>query len=97
MSSLHAYVSELFYVIHGGKPCDSCDILDVADRRDVLAMRLLNEFRNDSNHILYELVPKTSVRSNRIILPHVRTTRRMNSFFFACSVTHNDQLASVHV
>ena len=72
-----------------------CDILDVSDRRYVLAMRLFNEARNDREPILHNLVPETSDRSNRIILPYIRTTRRINSFFFAFSVIHNDQLASV--
>ena len=83
-----------FYIVHGENSCNLCNMLDVTKRRQELAMRLFNEARMDCHHVLHDIVPETSARSNRIILPYVRTTRRLNAFFFSCSVSHNDQHAS---
>ena len=81
-----------FYMIHGNTSCTQCDILNIIERRRRLAMKLFNSAQSDEQHVLHYLVPSISDRSQRIILPHARTSRRVNSFFFSCSLAYNDQL-----
>ena len=83
-----------FHIIHGHdvKTCASCNMLNVQERREMLAMRLFMKVKNDRNNVLHKLIPMTSDRSDRLILPHVRTTRRMNGFFVSCSLMYNDRL-----
>lgn len=82
-----------YKIIHGTlKNCQYCNMTDVIQRRHMLAMSLFVKVLNDHNHLLYPLIPKVSERSNRIILPHVKTIRKVNAFFFFCSMMYNDSL-----
>ena len=81
-----------FYIIHGNNNCNQCDILNIIERRRILAMKLFSNARTDEQHVLHSLIPSTSDRSKRIILPYAQTSRRVNSFFFSCSLTYNDKL-----
>ena len=41
-------------------------------KRILLSLRLFENIKNDDNHVLHALLPQTSERSGRLILPHVR-------------------------
>ena len=58
----------------------------------MLAMRLFKFIKDDRQHILHELLPQMSERSDRFILPHVRTSRRIDGFFFSCAKMYNESL-----
>ena len=77
-----------FYIIHGRKSkyCKDCNMFNVTERRQLLSVRLFDVIKNDKLHILHDLVPKASVRSQRLILPHVQHSRRINDFFFFCAL-----------
>ena len=83
-----------FRIIHGFevKSCNSCDILNVQRRRRFLAMKLFQEALFSPTHVLHQLLPKFSHRSNRLILPFSRTKRKTDSFVFCCSKLYNDNL-----
>ena len=66
-----------FYIIHGNAFCNQCNILNILERRKTLAMRLFKNARNDEDHILHHLVPPTSERSNRLILPNAMQEHRV--------------------
>ena len=72
-----------FYIIHGRKSkcCKDCNMLNVTERILFLSVRLFDVIKNDKFHILHDLVPKASVRSHRLILPHVQHFRHINAFF----------------
>ena len=91
---LKALCKRAFRIIHGFdvRRCSKCCMLDVSDRRQTLALRLFRQALLNSNHVLHNLLPKTSHRSQRLVLPHVRTSRRINGFVFACSLLHNSVL-----
>ena len=80
-----------FYIIHGRhtRSCNNCDLLNVHERRKQLAMKLFNNALSDPDHVLHRLIPQTSDRSDRVILPHVRHTRRVSSFVFYCAARYN--------
>lgn len=82
-----------YRIVHGNDDvCTSCNMLDVTSRRNLLAMRLFLKAKNNDHHVLFNLIPCSSKRSNRIILPTVRTSRRVEGFIFSCSVRHNDNV-----
>ena len=63
-----------------GESCDDCDFFpDLRSRRTSAAVKLLNAAKNPT-HPLHDLYPAVS-SSGRLILPHVSTSRRRNSFF----------------
>ena len=80
-----------FYIIHGRDTrfCNDCDMLSMCERRRELSMKLFNHARCIPNHVLHCLIPKASERSDRLILPHVRSARRAKSFVFYCSARYN--------
>lgn len=83
-----------FRIIHGYdvKACNQCNILDVHKRRQCLAMKLFECALHSSTHVLHNLLPAFSHRSNRLILPHARTKRKTEGFVFSCSKLYNDRL-----
>ena len=83
-----------FRIIHGHAvyTCNTCNILDVQSRRQLLAMKLFNDALSSSAHVLHNLLPRVSNRSNRLILPHARTKRKIDGFVFTCSKLYNENL-----
>ena len=83
-----------FRIIHGfdSRDCDKCSFFDLHKRRQDLALRLFKSALSNSDHILHSLLPRTSHRSKRLILPQVTTSRRLNGFVFSCASLYNDQL-----
>ena len=81
-----------FRIIHGAdvSDCESCDILSFEARRKMLSLKLFREILVSPNHILKNLIPQRSFRSQRLILPFVRTSRRADGFFFSCSRFYNE-------
>jgi hypothetical protein len=53
----------------------------LAHRKQIAAEKLLSKVMNNPTHVLRPLLPQTSSRSNRFIIPFAKTTRRQNSFF----------------
>ena len=88
------FCKRAFYIIHGEnvRHCDLCDITAIVERRRINAMKLFKEIKSNPNHVLHHLLPLTSSRSNRLILPHAKTMREVNSFIFSCSMLYNDTL-----
>ena len=83
-----------FYIIHGRecKKCDRCNLLNVQSRREFLSLHLFTEALNNPDHSLHPLLPKRSNRSlsdRRLILPHVRCSRRLKSFVLSCTMLYN--------
>ena len=83
-----------FRIIHGfeTRRCDRCDMFDFEKRRKFLAFNLFKNALLSPDHVLHNLLPRFSHCSDRLILPHVRTTRRIESFIFTCSSMYNDNL-----
>ena len=85
-----------YRIIHGlntdYKTCKHCSLTDIAVRRKELALILFNNALCKPDHILHLLLPACSHRSRRLILPHVKTSRRIRGFIFSCSVLYNDAL-----
>ena len=89
-SSFVSLCKRAFRIIHGPhRHCDKCNFLDIYKRRLTLSMKLFNDAMMSESHVLHNLVPSFSVRSKRIVIPSVRTTRRVKGFFFSCSLEHN--------
>jgi hypothetical protein len=80
-----------FRIVHGSdaRDCDKCSMLEVCDRRKTLSIRLFRKVLCDPNNVLHHLLPPPSHRSERLILPHVKTRRRMNGFVFSSSLLYN--------
>ena len=92
---LYRLCKRAYRIIHGSDDdydCALCNILEITPRRTILSMRLFQKAMDDNTHILHDLIPSTSRRSKRLILPFVRTSRRVDGFIFSCSVRHNEQL-----
>lgn len=61
-------------------PKSRCECLpSLKLRRERAALKLVKQMSN-YDHLLCTLLPSRSSSSNRFILPHIRTTRRLNSF-----------------
>ena len=91
---LYRIYKRAFYIIHGRevKECTRCNILDFGNRRAALAMRIFMNAKNDSEHILNDLIPSSSDFSDRILLPYVKSARRLNGFIFQCTKLYNESL-----
>lgn len=91
-NKLEILCKRAFRIIHGLKirSCDKCEMLNVGERRKMLAMRLFRQVVNDSKHVLHRLLPPQSERSKRFILPQVKTDRRLRGFVLSCAMMHND-------
>ena len=85
-----------FYIIHGHNvyACKDCNMLDVVNRRHTLSMKLFNQALSSVSHILHDLLPSISHRSQRLIIPFVRTSRRLECFVICCSLLYNYSLSS---
>ena len=83
-----------FRIIHGhhARSCDECDLISVTERRRYFASKLFNHALSSVSHVLHNILPHFSHRSRRLILPHVRTSRRLDSFVVACSLLFNRSL-----
>ena len=81
-----------FQIIHGkdSKECQSCDMFNFVERRWSLSMCIFSAAINDTTHRLYNLLPRSSNRSSRLILPPVTTERRVKSFVFNCAMKYNE-------
>ena len=84
---LYSFCKRTFRIIHGRNVvnCDKCSF-DIIERRKLLALSLFKTALFSRNHVLRELLPCISARSDRLVLPHVRTTRRVESFIFSYSL-----------
>lgn len=82
-----------YRIIHGSNVynCGKCDLLNIAMRRKVLTLRLFTDALKHHNHSLHSLLPKPSYRSQRLLLPHVRCSRRLKAFVIAGAVFYNEQ------
>jgi len=91
LDSLFLSVCKRAYrIIHSsGDFCSKCDFLCTYERRLMLSMKLFKQVLFSKSHILYDLIPPVSLRSKRLILPFVRTSRCANGFFFSCSLEYN--------
>jgi len=80
-----------FRIIHGYdvSTCPHCNMLDIENRRNELSMRIFKTALFSDHHILHDILPSFSCRSNRLVLPFARTTRRINSFVLRCSIMYN--------
>jgi hypothetical protein len=83
-----------YRIIHGTNTydCQKCDMLNFVTRRKELTLRLFTEAFMNTNHSLHKLLPRQSSHSRRIILPHVRCTRRCNAFVIAGTIMYNEKL-----
>ena len=83
-----------FRIIHGKntKSCNECLLFNLAERRRSLAMRIFSAAREDTKHVLHDIIPRQSSRSSRLLLPKVNTKRRAKGFAFSCAKTYNDTL-----
>ncbi len=84
-----------FRIIHGYdvKNCPNCNMLDIEDRRKKLSLKLFRTALFSDDHMLHDIMPPLSYRSNRLVLPCVRTARRINSFVCSCALMHNSTLS----
>ena len=75
-----------FHIIHGRNvyACEDCNILDVVNRRRTLSMKLFNQALPSVSHILHYLLSSFSHLSKRLIIPHVRTSRRLECCVIYC-------------
>ena len=80
-----------FRIIHGRDctKCDSCNMLDVSTRRELLSSRLFNEALNNLEHSLHRILPIFSRTGKRLLLPHVRCSRRLKAFVFSSAPMYN--------
>ena len=80
-----------------GKDCN-CDCLpNLRSRREAAAIKLLNRIAERPSHPLHDLCPKRSYISQRFIMPAVKTSRRLNSFFPMSVILANNTHLHVHV
>lgn len=93
-NNLLSICKRAFYIIHGYKvrDCEFCDMFNIKNRREHLALKLFNQALTEPDHSLNRLLPQKSAISNRLILPHVRTARMVNSFIFSCSILFNQNV-----
>ena len=93
-SRLNLLCKRAFRIIHGAgiRSCKMCDMFDFHSRRRKLSLSLFINALHNSNHILYPLLPPLSHRSNRLILPPIKTSRRKDGFIFSCSEMYNGTL-----
>ena len=90
-SKLVAICKRAFRIIHGYdvRSCPNCNMLDIEDRRKQLSLKLFKTALFSCDHVLHDILPPFSCRSNRLVLPFVRTTRRLNSFVCSCALMYN--------
>ena len=88
------FCNRAFRIIHGPRimNCDNCNILSPDVRRQALSLQFFKRILAHPDHILHRHVPPISKRSQRLVLPFVRTSRRANSFFFSCSLLCNQNM-----
>ena len=86
-----------FRIIHGYdvRSCPNCNMLDIEDRRKKLSLKLFKTALFSDNHVLHDILPPFSCRSNRLVLPFVRTSRRINSFVCNCAMMYNTHCVKV--
>ena len=91
-SQLTALCKRAFRIIHGSfcRNCPHCSLPDVETRRkDLVTPWTVYSVYCTCTH---SLLPQLSHRSNRLILPRAKTTRRITSFIFSCSEIYNSSL-----
>lgn len=93
----HSFLSlckRAFRIIHGTnvKICESCNMLNLVDRRKALSLKLFKQVIDSHDHVLRKFVPRKSAHSNRLILPTAKSKRRTDGFFFAASKLYNGSL-----
>ena len=91
-SRLISLCKRAFHIIHGRdvRICNECNLMDVTNRRRFFSLKLFNSALSSPHHLLHDLLPPFSHRSRRLILPPVRTSRRLESFVMACSLLFNN-------
>lgn len=67
-------------------------LMCVSDRRHKLSMQFFNGIKNNTDHILYDLVASLKVnnRTNNYSFPYCNTSRRLNSFLPYMILEHNN-------
>lgn len=69
--------------------CGNCNCVDDTHTRRLKLTQMLFNNSVNKNHILHSLIPHFNANSNRFIIPHCRTSRKVNSFSVQCSILHN--------
>ena len=84
-----------FRIIHGyeNSICNYCCMLNVHARREMLSLRLFLQALENPLHSLHSILPNPSRRpmSKRLVLPHVRCTRRLKAFVVSCALLFNEK------
>ena len=80
-----------FHRILCGKDCRNHCLSLLADRRKYLTLKLFDEVSRRNGHILKKHLFPTSTRG-RVILPSIRTTRRLKSFAIQAAMFANDRI-----
>ena len=77
-----------FHRLLCGKSCSKECLPSLTERREKLSAKLYRSAEN-KDHILHQVICQTS-RSGRYILPHINTTRRLNTFTIKTALLLND-------
>ena len=75
-------------IIHG--PCNCSCFPNLDSRRYELAVKLLRNAENFTEHVLHPFVPVRSARSGHFRVPYARSTRSLNSWLFKAILYHNE-------
>jgi len=70
---------------------NACKTRSVIDLQKLRVLKLFKQIQQDSNHLLHQLLPHRS-KTGRYILPEVKTTRYLYSFFIQGAIIFNQNL-----
>ena len=89
---LKSLCKRVFVIIHGRDctTCNSCDLLNIQYRRELLSMRLFKDALNNTLHSLHPILPRRSDRPpGRLLIPYARCQRRAKTFVPSCAILYN--------
>ena len=90
MAKLNAIVKRAHWIICGQECKDKC-LPDFSARCNSIANNLFYSITINKSHILHDLLPQKSIRTNRFILPHINNNAYLNSFIIHGAMFHNSK------
>jgi len=89
ITSINRLYKRTIYLI--SRNSNACDARNVLELQKLRLLKLFKQIQNDSNHLLHQLLPHRS-NTGRYILPEIKTTRYLISFFIQGAIIFNQNL-----
>ena len=93
INSIASITKRAHRIICGWNCSNNC-LPNIEERCSTLASNLFRKVAKDANHILHDILPPRSSRSNRFLVPYTQSDKHLKSFLPQCVIAYNKNISN---